>query len=113
MAILSRCLSLRRQWWMMRLQQRGKELSGIWLKKVVTINELMQPLTKRSPNLSMVVNGNESGYEDLTPVQVAPARIALNTGKHRWRGQHRDAQGVTDVAEVVEALVLRECRIDG
>ncbi len=56
------------------------------------------------------MNGNENGYDDLTPEQLSVVRIALNIGKHQWKGRHEDANGQaagpSDDAEVVEALVL-------
>ena len=81
----------------------------------MTVNELIQLLAKHPPDLRVVVNGYENGYDDLTPEQLSVTRIALNTGKHPWDGQHGDANGQTgggsDDAEVVEALALR--RVSG
>lgn len=54
-----------------------------------------------------MVQGYEEGYDDLAPEQVAPVKIALNAGEHRWEGRHGDPNGQTDAADVVEALVLR------
>ena len=73
----------------------------------MTVDELMQLLATYPPDLRVVVNGYESGYDDLSPEQLSVVRIALNMGKHRWEGQHEDANGLTDSADVVEALVLR------
>ena len=77
----------------------------------MTVDELVQLLQKYPPGLRVVVNGYENGYDDLTPEQLSVVRIALNMGKHRWEGQHEDANGqagdASDDAEVVEALVLR------
>lgn len=73
----------------------------------MTVDELIQLLKKHPPGLRVVVNGYESGYDDLTPEQVASIRIVLNMGKHRWEGRHEDANGLTDGADTVEALVLR------
>jgi len=77
----------------------------------VIVDELIQLLAKHSPRLRVVVNGYENGYDDLAPEQLSVVRIALNTGKHPWEGQHEDANGqavdASDDAEVVEALVLR------
>ena len=73
----------------------------------MTVDELIQLLEKYPPGLRVVVNGYENGYDDLTPERLSVVRIALNTGKHQWEGQHEDANGLTDEADVVEALVLR------
>ncbi len=74
----------------------------------MTVDELIQLLAKHSPDLRVVVNGYEDGYDDLSPEQLSVVRIALNTGKHRWEGQHGDPNGQTGGAhEVVKPLVLR------
>ena len=77
----------------------------------MTVDELIQLLAKHSPDLRVVVNGYEDGYDDLSPEQLSVVGVALNTGKHRWEGQHRDPNGQTggahDGVEVVKALVLR------
>lgn len=73
----------------------------------MTIADLVEVLENYSPDLRVVVNGYEYGYDDLAPEQVTPVKIALNTGKHPWEGQHGDPSGLTDRVDVVEALVLR------
>lgn len=73
----------------------------------MNVDELIRLLAKHQPDLRVVVNGYEEGYDDLSPGQLAVVRVALNTGKNRWEGQHGDPSGLTDDADVVEALVLR------
>ena len=77
----------------------------------MTVNELIQLLNGYQLDLRVVVNGYEDGYDDLSLGQLCVVKIALNTGKHRWEGQHGDPNGLTRSApgdaEVVEALVLR------
>ena len=77
----------------------------------MTVDQLVQILQTYPPDLRVVVNGYESGYDDLSPKQISPAKIALNTGKHEWEGKHGDPNGLAgrapDDAEVVEALILR------
>ena len=79
--------------------------------KRMTVAELVQQLQRHPPDLRVVVDGYEDGYDDLSPEQIAEMKIALNTGKHRWEGMHGDLHGLTrhapDDAEVVEALVLQ------
>ena len=88
--------------------RRFREVTG---GETVTVNELVQLLVKYPPGLRVVVKGYENGYDDLSPEQLSMVRIALNTGKHPWEGQHGDPNGRTergsDGAEVVEALVLQ------
>ena len=73
----------------------------------MTVNELLQLLKGYSPDLRVVVNGYEEGYDDLSPKQLSVIRVALDTGKHRWEGRHGDPNGRTDGEVVAEALVLR------
>ena len=70
------------------------------------VDELIQLLARHSPGLRVAVNGYENSYDDLSPEQLSVVRIALNTGKHPWDGQHGDANGVADAKDVVEAPVL-------
>ena len=73
----------------------------------MTTVELVQILAQHPPGLRVVVNGYEEGYDNLSPEQLSVFRIALNTGKHQWEGQHGDPDDPLSDAEVVEALVLR------
>ena len=73
----------------------------------MTVNELLQLLKGYSPDLRVVVNGYEEGYDDLSPEQLSVIRVALNTGKRRWEGRHGDPKERTDGEIIAEALVLR------
>ena len=77
----------------------------------MTTKELIHRLEQFPPELRVVVNGYEEGYDDLSPDQLSVVDIALNIGKHRWQGMHGDLTGFTrrkpEDAEVVEALVLQ------
>ena len=73
----------------------------------MTIEELIQLLAQHPPDLRVVVNGYEDGYDDLSPEQLSVVSIGLNVGKHQWEGQHGDPDGLPDKVEVVQALVLR------
>jgi len=81
----------------------------------MTVDELMQLLAGFAPDLRVVVNGYEDGYDDLAPAQLSVVRIVLNTGKHSWEGAHGDLDDLTeserDDAETAEALVRR--RVSG
>lgn len=73
----------------------------------MTVDELIRLLADYPPDLRVVVNGYEYGYDDLSPKQMSQVKIALNTGKHRWEGTHGETDGPTGCVEVVDALVLR------
>ena len=73
----------------------------------MTVHELIQLLAVYPPDMRVVVQGYEDGYDDLSPEQLSVIRIALNTGRQRWEGQHGDAEGLTESAHGVEAMVLQ------
>lgn len=73
----------------------------------MNVEELSQILQTHPPDMRVVVNGYEDGYDDLSPDQIVPVKIVLNTGEHRWEGKHGDPDGPTDSADLVEVLVLR------
>ena len=58
----------------------------------MTIGELIQLLAQYPSDLRVV----EDGYDDLSPEQLVPVNIVLNTGKQRWDGKHGDPDGLTD-----------------
>ena len=73
----------------------------------MTVAELITVLRQYRPDLRVVVNGYEEGYDDLAPDQIAPLRIALNIGRHDWEGAHGHADDAKGQAEVVEAVALQ------
>ena len=77
----------------------------------MTIGELIRRLESYPPDMRVVVNGYEEGYDDLSPEQISVARILLNTGVHAWEGRHGDPRDVTEPspshARPVDALALR------
>ena len=73
----------------------------------MTAQELIQLLAQYPPDLRVVVNGYEDGYDDLSPERIVPVKIVLNTGQHRWEGKHGDPDGPAEGADMVEALILR------
>lgn len=73
----------------------------------MTVVELISVLREYPPDLRVVVNGYEEGYDDLAPAQVTPLRIALNTGTHDWEGAHGHADDAKGKADIVEAVALQ------
>ena len=49
----------------------------------MTIEELIQLLAQHPPDLRVVVNGYEDGYDDLSPEQLSVVSIGLNVGETR------------------------------
>ena len=50
------------------------------------VSELIDLLRQYPAGLRVVVKGYEEGNDDLSPEQISTAKIALNTGRHRWEG---------------------------
>ena len=77
----------------------------------MTEREPIQLFASHPSDLRVIINGNESGYYDLSPEQISVAPIRLNTGKRDWEGCHGDVDdkpsGLVDDSPVVDALVLR------
>ena len=77
----------------------------------MTTGELIQLLERHPPDMRVVVNGYEEGYDDLSPEQISVVRILLDTGVHAWEGRHGDPRDVSERvlkhAGAVDALVLR------
>ena len=77
----------------------------------MTIYELIQLLGKHPPDLRVVVNGYEDGYDDLSPEQFRVVNITLHTGEQEWVGKHGDANYLPQEKlaglKVEEAVVLR------
>ena len=73
----------------------------------MTISELMRILENCPSQMRVVVNGYEDGWDDLSPEQISVMKIQLNTGVHRWQGQHGDPRDASRRSSApVEALVL-------
>ena len=58
----------------------------------MTVEELIQLLETYPPDLRVVVNGYEEGYDDLSPEQVSVVNIQLYMGVRSWQGQHGDVR---------------------
>ncbi len=76
----------------------------------MNVKELVEILGEYPPDMRVVVDGYEEGYDDLKRGQINMRKIALNTGKHSWVGKHGDAPWPGDEenrdAELVDAIVL-------
>ena len=77
----------------------------------LTIGALIRLLSEYPPNLRVVVDGYEGGYDDLSVRQLQRIRIALGVGEEDWFGDHDDPELVFPKErrpkESVDALVLR------
>ena len=77
----------------------------------MTVYELIQLLRKHPPDLHVVVDGYEDGYDDLSPKRLRVVKMSLNTGTREYVGAHGDVDYVPQEKlaglEVEEALALR------
>ncbi len=73
----------------------------------MSVYELIRLLEKHPPDLRVVVNGYEEGYDDLEARLVSVREIRLDAGKKWWEGRHHDSwDNRTEGSAVVNALVL-------
>ena len=72
----------------------------------MTVQEFVQLLTTFPPELRVVVNGYEDGFDDVAPERISVISIELDRGEHWCEGRHSSPRGEAD-ATVVDALVLR------
>ena len=74
----------------------------------MTVSELTQLLATYPPDMRVVVNGYEEGYDDLEQHLMSVKEIRLDTGEKWWEGRHREAEDTrTEGRAVVNALVLQ------
>ena len=76
----------------------------------MTVQQLIALLATHPPDLRVVVNGYENGFDDIEPERVSVTRIELDIGEDWWDGRHTAAAArAADEhgGRVVAALVLR------
>ena len=74
----------------------------------MTVDELIKLLATYPPDMRVVVNGYEEGYDDLEDHLVSVREIRLDAGNKWWEGRHREAENTrTTGSAVVNALVLQ------
>ena len=62
----------------------------------MTIKELIHLLEHFPPDLRVVVDGYEDGYDDLSPKQLRVVKLSLNTGTREYVGTHGDVDYVPE-----------------
>ena len=75
------------------------------------VKELIEILEAYPNDLHVVVNGYESGFDDVSPERISVIKIQLNIGTEAWEGQHEEPdfrrQGSPSTGNIVDALVFR------
>ncbi|MYB42510.1 MAG: hypothetical protein F4X76_10055 [Chloroflexi bacterium] len=75
----------------------------------MNVRQLMTLLATYPPDLRVVVNGYESGFDDVESERVSVTSIVLDVGDDWWDGRHAaavDRGSEEHSARVVDALVL-------
>ena len=71
----------------------------------MTVSELTQLLAAYPPDMRVVVNGYEEGYDDLEAHLVYVREIRLDAGNKWWEGRHREAEDTrTEGGAIVNSL---------
>lgn len=58
----------------------------------MTIAELQELLAQHPPDLTVMVDGYEAGYDDLAADQIALRQVQLNVNSEWYYGQHDDPE---------------------
>ena len=73
----------------------------------MTVRELIEVLGTYPPELRVVVNGYEQGFDDVVPERISVTRIELDTGREWWEGRHGEPREEASAdAQIVDALML-------
>ncbi len=75
----------------------------------MTVQQLIALLATYPPELRVVVNGYEDGFDDVESDRVSVTRIELDVGEDWWDGRHAaaaDRAADEHVGRVVDALAL-------
>lgn len=81
------------------------------MERGMTVGELIELLGAHPPDLRVVVQGYEGGYDDLTPPAVLSLRLALDVDDRDYMGDHEDARYVSSShsaspSDIVDAVAL-------
>lgn len=76
----------------------------------MTVKELIEFLEGYPPNLRVVVQGYENGFDDVSSERVKTVQIQLDCGAESWEGRHREVfphkQDTLVTDNAVSALAL-------
>ena len=77
----------------------------------MTVSELVELLGSYPPDMRVVVDGYEEGYDDVLSERVAVVKAQLDLGTKSWEGQHREwfslKENPNNKNEITEVLALR------
>lgn len=72
----------------------------------MNVKELIEKLSLEDPNMQVVVNAYECGYDTLEEVVVVKMVQNFNRGEKYWEGEFDEVYGDTLSSEVESALLL-------
>lgn len=72
----------------------------------MNVKELIEKLSLEDPNMQVVVNAYECGYDALEEVVVVKMVQNFNRGEKYWEGEFDEVYGDTLSSEVESALLL-------
>lgn len=76
----------------------------------MTIQDLIRVLGTYPPDMRVVVNGYEEGFDDVSHEGIAVVKVRLNQGMEDWQGRHLEPETQTDEtaadSDIVDALAL-------
>lgn len=76
----------------------------------MTAQTLIRILRTHPPDMRVVVNGYEEGFDDVSPERIAVVTVRLNQGMEDWQGRHLEPETQTDdmaaESDIVDALAL-------
>ena len=74
----------------------------------MTVDQLAKILQNYPPDLRVVVDGYEEGFDDLETDLIVVREIRLDAGEAWWEGRHREAEDArAEGSAIVNALALR------
>ncbi len=71
----------------------------------MTTEELIQLLERYTPDTRVMVNGYETGFDDVSAERISVGKVKLNVGTEWWEGKHEDA--LSDDDKAIDALIIR------
>ena len=80
------------------------------MERAMTVRELIGLLEAQPPDLRVVVQGYEDGYDDIGASAIRPLKLALDVDEREYVGDHQDAEYLSSwhatPSAVVDALAL-------
>ena len=74
----------------------------------MTVAELIRLLQTHPPDMPVMVEGYEDGFDELEPPLIAVKEMRLDCGEYWWEGRHRESWDTRrEGSGIVNALALQ------